>query len=87
MTLIQRLLLGPRLIHEQQELIQAQSRLIRDLNRQLQRSHLDSLRGLRGVVGAWILHIEQPEIDLRDDLHDLDTYLSHQEATLEEHVL
>lgn len=76
-----------RLINQQQDLIANQQRLLDDQQHQHRRVHLDYLREMRGLVAGWLLHLEQPELDLRHDLAELDQVLGHKVAELEEHVL
>ena len=87
MTLIRSILRAFRLLEQQQHLINAQQRLIEDQNQRLQRLHLEHLREMRGLVAGWLIHHEQPEIDLREDLVALDRCLDNQAAWLEEHVV
>jgi hypothetical protein len=87
MTLIRSVLCSLRLIAQQQRLINAQQRLIEDQQRELRTLQLRALREMHGLVSAWRIHTETPELDLRDDLTALATTLSHQAARLEEHVI
>lgn len=71
----------------QDELIEAQQKVI-DLQREeLERVHLEYTREMQGVVCAWLIGLERPEVDLREDLAAFDTALAHRIALLEEHVL
>lgn len=87
MTLIGRISNGFGLINAQAQLIQAQQQIIASQEQQLHAVHLEHLRDMRGIVSAWLLNLEQPEIDLRHDLAELDQDLSRRAAILEEHVL
>lgn len=87
MTLIRRIWIALNLLEQQQRLISAQQQLIEDQNQRLQRLHLEHLREMRGLVAGWLIHHEQPEVDLREDLAALDRTLDHQAAVLEEHVV
>ena len=74
MTLIARLRRAARLLRAQQQLIIDQQDLI---------NH----REMHGILSAWRIHMETPEIDLRDDITALATTLGNQIAALEEHVV
>ena len=86
MTLIS-LLKHMRLLEQQNMLIQQQAALIEKLERELNTVRLDSLREQRGMIGAWLISIEQPEIDVRTELAQLDNALGNRIATLEEHIV
>ena len=90
MTLTQtlrRLLDTQRLLAKQHALIQSQQRLIDELLTDNHRVRLHAIREMHGMVSGWLLSLEQPEIDVRHDLAELDQALCHQIAKLEEHVL
>jgi hypothetical protein len=87
MTLIRRLLTAFRLLEQQQALIMAQQALILDHQHELRRVHLEHVREMEGIVCGWLIHCDQPEIDIRHDLCQLSTTLAHRAAALEEHVL
>ena len=76
-----------QLLDDQQEIIDAQTRLLNRLNDILQRERLEHSHEMRGLVAAWLIHLETPEIEMRDELADLEQVLAHQAARLEEHVL
>jgi hypothetical protein len=76
-----------RLISKQTALIEAQNMLIEDLQHDLRHAKLDHLKEMHGVIGAWIINLEQPELDVRRDLAELDRTLGHQVAVLEEHIV
>ena len=90
MTLAQtlrRVLDTQRLLTKQHALIQSQQRLIDELLTDNHRVRLQAIREMHGMVSGWLLSLEQPEIDVRHDLAELDLVLCHQIARLEEHVL
>ena len=87
MTLIRRFARAFRLLEQQNTLIDAQQRLIHQLHHDLSAARLEHAREMHGVVSAWRIHTETPEIDIRDDLTALATTLGHQAAMLEEHVV
>lgn len=68
------------LITAQKDMIEAQTRL-------RQHEQLDHAREIQGMVAGWLLSLEQPELDIRGDLVDLEHKLRNQIATLEEHIL
>ena len=85
--IVRRLLDTQRLLTQQQALIHAQNLLIDELQADNRRTRLQAIREMQGMVSGWLLSIEQPEIDVRHDLAELDLVLCHQIARLEEHVL
>jgi hypothetical protein len=98
MTLIRHLAWVTRLVAYQRQLIQQQKKTIAALDelmtakdelaaKHLQRVHLEHQREMHGLVSAWRIHMETPEIDLRDDITALATDLGNQIAALEEHVV
>lgn len=87
MTLIGRKFRLLNLLRAQQSLIEAQQRMIREQQQEKARLRLDYTRQLLGVVSSWRIHMESPEIDLRDDVTALADELANQTATLEEHIL
>lgn len=87
MTLIGRLVRTLSLVRAQHALIEAQQQLIRTQRLQIAQVRLDYTRQMHGVVAAWRIHMETPELDLRDDVSDLAAELANQAATLEEHVV
>lgn len=87
MTLIGRKFRLLNLLRAQQSLIEAQQRMIREQQQEKARLRLDYTRQLLGVVSSWRIHMETPEIDLRDDVTALADELANQTATLEEYVL
>lgn len=87
MTLIRRLFGILNLVQQQHLLLAAQQKLISDQQQELHRLHLDYTREMRGIVCSWLIHLEQPELDMRDDLVHLETVLGNSVASLEEHVV
>ena len=67
--------------------IEQQERLIDDQTRELRRMTLNHARDMQGIVAGWLIHHEQPELDVRDALADFERDLSAQIAVLEEHVV
>lgn len=74
-------------VQEQMVLIRNQSALIAYQDNEIRQLQLDHVREMRGLVGGWLLHLEQPEIDMRPELAQLDMELGHRAARLEEHVI
>ena len=87
MTLVRSVLCSFRLLARQQRLINAQHHLIESQQQELRQQRLLHTRTMLGIVSAWRIHMETPEVDLRDDLTELATTLSDQAARLEEHVV
>ena len=87
MTLISRTFRRLNLLRAQQSLIEAQQGMIQQMREENARVRLDYTRQLLGVVSSWRIHMETPEIDLRDDVTALADELANQTATLEEYVL
>jgi hypothetical protein len=82
-TLINRL----GLARDQMQSIRAQAKLIRDQQNEIRRLHLEYTKEIHGLACAWMLSLEQPEIDMRDSLFAMNIALADQISTLEEHVL
>lgn len=94
MTLISRLrfiALQRILINEQRQTIDALRCLMdakESLNdRAVNNLRLDHLREIQGMASAWLISLEKPEMDIREDLVALESKLGHQIAALEEHVV
>lgn len=83
---VSRLVTLANIIDRQDDLIKAQAALITNLERQLTQTHRDYLLEMRGMVGAWIISQESPEIDLRDELALTDQALADRAAVLEEYL-
>ena len=75
------------IMREQQELIRRQAAFIQAQADELVEIRLDHLREIEGLISGWLIHIEQPEVDLRDDLIQLADQCRNSVARLEEHVL
>lgn len=71
----------------QQDLIRAQSKLIRLLKQQRNEMALHQTRELHELVGAFLICLETPEIDVRDELAAMEQALGERLAVLEEHIL
>lgn len=71
----------------QQELIRAQAKLIKIYRQQRGQAHLDHCRELHGLISAWLICLETPEVDMRDSLAAMEQALSERVAVLEEHIL
>ena len=87
MTLIARLRRSLNLLNAQNQLIQRQQHLINMYEAELVRVKLEHMREVHGIASAWRIHMETPEIDLRDDITALATTLGNQIAAPEEHVV
>ena len=93
MTLIRRLLYAvvppsdDALLERATNLIRLQADMIENLQTELNSTHLEYLREIQGIVSGWLLHTDQPELDIRGDLAEFDTVLGHRIAMHEEHVL
>ena len=87
MTTLERIRQAASLLLRQAALIRAQRHLIDQQRDEIEHLHLEHAREMRGMVCAWLISIERPEVDLRDDLAEFDTKLSHTIAHLEEHIL
>ena len=66
--------------------MESQADLILKQHDRLQRIELDHYQELRGLVAGWLISLESPEIDIRDDLAMLDRDLGDRIAILEEHL-
>lgn len=69
------------------DLIAEQQRILQYQQEEMNRQRLAYIQEMHALVSAWILSIEQPEIDLRADLVELEATLGNQVAKIEEHVL
>lgn len=87
MTLIRRLARITRILEQQSELIDKQAQFINLQEHRIQRLHLDYLNEIHGLVAGWLISIEQPEVDVRDDLAELEQQIAHRAAVLQEHIL
>ena len=87
MTLISRTLKLLNLLKAQQALIEAQQAMIKQQREENRRMRLEYTKQMLGITSSWRIHMETPEIDLRDDVDGLAQELANQAATLEEHVL
>lgn len=76
-----------RLLRCQDELITAQQKMIDMQTAELNRVHLEYTREMQGVVCAWLIGLESPEVDRREDLAEFEKALAHRIAVLEEHIL
>jgi hypothetical protein len=84
LTLIARMLRRANLADE---LIALQKERIDGLKREVSRMVLEHTRELQGIQAAWLISLEQPEIDMRDTLVAAVEELGHQIAALEEHIV
>ena len=80
-----------RLLRSQRRLIALQDELI-DLQREELRTiklehSLAHVSDMQGIVAAWLLNIEQPDIDVRSDLGEFYDELGFRKAALQEHIL
>lgn len=85
-----RLLLRPdcrHLLDQGATVIEAQAALILKQHAHIQMLQLEHHRDMRGLICGWLISIDQPEVDIRDDLAELDRELGHRIAALEEHVV
>ena len=91
MTLISRLLRSLEILRIQRDTIRVQRELIDNLKRTqveaVQKTELEHLRMIQGMAAAWLISIEMPEKDIRDDLVTMERSLCFQIAALEEHIL
>ena len=71
------LALAGRKLIEQEEAISEQINAIR----------LEHYREVQGLVCAWLINLETPELDVRADLAALESNLRNQIAQIEEHVV
>jgi hypothetical protein len=80
-----------RLLRQQSALLQARKELIEALAAQreheLRRTNLLFLYEMRAIAGGWLLSMEQPEVDIREDVVQMDATFADQIARLEEHVV
>lgn len=70
-----------------QTVMESQAALIVKQHDRIQRMQLDHFLDMHGLVSAWLINLESPEIDIRDDLSRLERDLGNRIAALEEHVV
>jgi hypothetical protein len=97
MTLTQKfwnLIGAQRTISEQQELLCQAARIIvsqqediEQLERERDSLKLEHMRTMQGMAAGWLIHIEKPEIDLRDEIAHLERTLAESIAVIEEHLV
>ena len=87
MTTLERIRRAIHVISAQQSLIRAQRHLIESKDREIERLHLEQAKEMQAMACAWLVSIERPEIDLRDDLATLESDMANTVARLEEHIL
>lgn len=76
-----------KVIRGQRTIIDFQDIRIQQLKDELAAAHLEYNREIRALVCSWLISLEKPEIDMREDLVQLDTKLAYSIAELEEHVV
>lgn len=76
-----------KLLFIQNKLITAQARMIEQQNDQLNRIRLDHFREVNALVEGWLIHHDQPEIDMRPELMRFNLDLSDRIAQLEELIV
>jgi hypothetical protein len=84
---LHRLVHAQKLLDRHEALGATQNTLIAELldeNRQLK---IDHARDMHGVVLGWLLSMERPEVDLREEVVAMERALGNTLATLEEHIL
>ena len=86
-TLIKNALFRADLAELQQQVIREQQKTITELRRLLEEKNLQYLKEMEGFCSAFLISIEQPEIDIRDELSSLLQAFSEHIAVMEEHVL
>jgi hypothetical protein len=80
-----------RLIHQQWNIIALAARKLLEQEENIQARinaiELEHYREMQGIICAWLINLETPELDVRGDLAALESNLGLQIAQLEEHVL
>lgn len=87
LTLIAIVRHGYHVIGKQQKLIRDLVNEIERLEREKNSLILESAREVQGMMCGWLLNLEQPELDVRDELIAAEADLGLKIAILEEHVL
>lgn len=85
------------LAEQQRDIIRRQEKYTDKLNelldrqqQQIDRLHqfnLEQTRDMQGLAYAWLIHCDNPEIDMRPELVEKCQALGEQIAVLEEHIL
>ena len=87
MTLTPYLLRAKKLLRQQNDLLLEQAEIIEQQLEELRAIHLEYNREMQGLVAAWLINLECPELDVRHDLANLERAVGNRIAELEEHVL
>ena len=72
---------------ESEIVMESQAALVVRQHERIQQMQLDHFLDMHGLVASWLISIESPELDVRDDLVRLEQDLGHRIAALEEHVV
>ncbi len=83
---VRRLARANQTIERHEALAAAHDLLIHDLLDEIRQLKLDHTRGMHGIVLGWLLSMERPEVDLRDEVVAMERSLGDTLAVLEEHV-
>jgi hypothetical protein len=76
-----------RLLVAQHRLIDAQQTVMEWQAAELNRIRLEHFREVHGIVDAWLVHHDQPEVDMRPELLSFSTQLGDRIAAIEELIL
>jgi hypothetical protein len=97
MTLTQKLFNlfdSQRTISEQHELLCQACRIIiqqqediEELERGQNAIQLEHMRTMQGMAASWLINLETPEVDLRDEIAHLERTLAESIAVTEEHLV
>jgi hypothetical protein len=72
-----------RIIISQQEDIEELEAQQEDLNT----VKLEHMRTMQGMAASWLINLETPEVDLRDEIGNLERTLAESIAVIEEHLV
>jgi hypothetical protein len=87
----------PLTIREQQELLCQAARIILSQQEDIEQLEakqadinavkLEHMRTMQGMAASWLINLETPEIDLRDEIGNLERTLAESIALIEEHIV
>jgi ATP-dependent RNA circularization protein (DNA/RNA ligase family) len=72
-----------RIIIQQQEDIEELEAQQEDLNA----VKLEHMRTMQGMAAGWLINLEKPELDMRDEIAHLERTLAESIAVIEEHLV
>jgi hypothetical protein len=85
---------APRIIREQTallvratEIIVQQQQDIEELEGDIRSVKLEHMRQMQGMAAAWLINMERPEVDLREQIAKIERTFAESIAVIEEHIV